>query len=253
MRILLTNDDGILASGIAAFYSALKQDFDITIVAPNTEQSSIGHAITLRQPLFCKKIYKADQFFGYSVTGTPADCVKFAISEILSEKPDLIVSGINLGGNDGCSVFYSGTVAAAREGALVNIPAIAVSLDTFTESDFSVAVDYGVKIVNIFKEKRLADNTFLNVNVPNKSNSDIKGLRFTKQCRIPIHGTFDKRKNLFDKDYYWMSGKPLVQESDMQIDSYALKEGYVTVTPIHTDATNYNFLEEMNNTWGQYL
>src|SRR3989338_5281343 len=154
MKILLTNDDGIYAEGIYALYAELIKVGDVTVVAPDSERSSVGHGITLSHPIWFKKVRRKDKFFGYGISGTPADCVKFAVSVILKQKPDVVVSGINFGGNEGCSVFYSGTVAGAREGALLGIPSIASSLDTFVDPDFSYGAKFTARLVKkVFKNK----------------------------------------------------------------------------------------------------
>ena len=174
MRILLTNDDGIYAEGMYALYLELKKLGTVTVVAPDSQKSSVGHGITLAHPIWHTKVNRKGQFFGTGVSGTPADCVKFAIGVLLKNKPDVIVSGINLGTNDGCSVFYSGTVAGAREGALMGIPSLAISLDTFMEPDFSYAAKCGAKLVKLFGQGKLPKGTFLNVNVPHVAASKLK-------------------------------------------------------------------------------
>src|SRR5208337_2831551 len=166
MRILLTNDDGITAEGIYAAYKELRKIADVTVVAPDSEQSSVGHGITLFYPLFVKKISPENHFDGHAVSGKPADCVKFAVSVLLKgKKPDLVISGINFGGNDGCSVFYSGTVAGAREGALMGIKSFAISLNCFDRPDFSNAAKFTAKFARWVNKKTLPNGTFFNVNV----------------------------------------------------------------------------------------
>jgi 5'-nucleotidase len=247
MHILLTNDDGIYAEGIYALYLQLKKLGKVTVVAPDSERSSIGHAITLARPIWHKKVKRKEIEFGTSISGTPADCVKFAVGVLLKRKPDLVVSGINLGHNDGCSIFYSGTVAGAREGALMGIPSLAVSLNTFVNPDFTYAAKIGAKMVKLIMKRNLPKGTFLNVNVPNKKVSQVKGIKLTRQGLVPIHGTFRKRMDPGSREYYWMTGKLPAKGKDNSIDSNALNSNYVTVTPIQSDQTNHAFLEEMNN------
>ena len=247
MRILLTNDDGIYAEGIYALYLELKKVGTVTVVAPDSERSSIGQAITLAQPLWYKKVKRNGLFFGTSLSGTPADCVKFAVGVLMKRKPDVVVSGINLGHNDGCSVFYSGTVAGAREGSLMEIPSLAVSLDTFIDPDFTYAAKCGAKITRLIARKKMPKGTFLNVNVPNKRSSRIKGVKMTRQGLIPIHGTFRKRVDPNGREYYWMTGDMPVKRKDDRVDSNALINDYVTVTPIQNDQTDYSFLEELDH------
>ncbi len=247
MHILLTNDDGILADGIFALYKELKKIGQVTVVAPDSERSSVGHGITLSHPIWYKKFHKNNQFLGYGISGTPADCVKFGVSVILKKKPDLVVSGINWGGNDGCSVVYSGTVAGAREGALLGIPSIAFSLDTFLDADFSRAAKISSKVVKFFHKKSMPKGTFLNVNIPSVPQSQIKGIRFTRQGTEPIHSDFNKRTDPHLRNYYWMSGKWPTRQKDLNVDTYALHHNYVTVVPIKCDATDHSFLNELQN------
>jgi 5'-nucleotidase len=247
MHILLTNDDGIYAQGIYAIWQELKKIAKVTVVAPDSERSSVGHGITLSHPIWFKKVDRKDQFFGYGISGTPADCVKFGIKVICQTKPDMIVSGINLGRNDGCSVFYSGTVAGAREGALNGIPAIAVSLSTFSDPDFSYAATVGARVAKALPQMALLKGTFLNVNVPACPQKQVQGIRFTRQGTVPIHGDFRKRSDPNLRDYYWMTGHLPKTKNDLSIDTYALDHGYVTVTPIHCDMTDERTLENLNS------
>ncbi|MDH3852266.1 MAG: 5'/3'-nucleotidase SurE, partial [Deltaproteobacteria bacterium] len=152
MRILLTNDDGIYAKGIEVLHEQLSKDHDVVVVAPETEQSAVGHAITLTDPLRVKSISRNGAFFGYAVKGTPADCVKLAINELMKPPPDLVVSGINLGANVGINVIYSGTVSAATEGTILGIPAIAVSINTFRDPDFRPAARFALLLVRQVRE-----------------------------------------------------------------------------------------------------
>ncbi len=248
MRILLTNDDGIYAEGIYALHQELDKIGEVTVAAPDSEQSSVGHGITLGYPLWSKKVNRKSKFFGYGITGTPADCVKFASAILLKKKPGVVISGINYGANDGCSVFYSGTVAGAREGALLGIPSIAISLATFTNPDFTYAAKVGARLVQLLYKNPLPAGTFLNVNVPNLPAKQIKGIKVTRQGKTPIHGTFQKRTDPFLRDYYWMSGKLPESQKDLQVDSYALNHKYVTVTPICCDLTDSPALKLLE-TW----
>jgi len=247
MHILLTNDDGIYAEGIYALYVELKKLGTVTVVAPDSEKSSVGHGITLAHPIWDKKINRRGRFFGVGISGTPADCVKFAVGVLLKRKPDVVVSGINLGHNDGCSVFYSGTVAGAREGALMGIPSIAVSLATFVNPDFKNAARYGAKLTKLVAKNGMPNGTLLNVNVPNKKMSQIKGVKMTRQGLVPIHGTFHKRTDPNFREYHWMTGKIPNRLKDNNVDSSALTNNYITVTPIQSDQTDYSFLEELNH------
>ena len=249
VKILLTNDDGILADGLEALYKPLKQLGEVLVAAPDSQRSSVSHAITLLNPLRCRKFYKNNKFFGYGLNGYPADCVKFAKNVLLKDQlPDLVVSGINLGPNEGCSVHYSGTVAGAREGALLGIPSIAVSLDTFAKPDYSTAAAFVRKLAQkILTDKKFPKGSFLNVNVPNKPASKIKGVKFLHQGRISIHGSFKQYKDPHEIDYYWMTGEPPAIEPGDSSDIWALRHNYITVTPIHTDSTDYKLLERIRH------
>lgn len=243
MHILLTNDDGVRAPGILAMYKQLHRIADVTVVAPDGERSSISQAITLNHPIYRHTVLFDGNIKAQAISGTPADCVKFAVSVLLKKKPDLIVSGINNGSNDGCSVFYSGTVGAAREGALLGIPSIAVSLDsTGADPDFKVAARFGVKAVRWAVEHRLPQGTFLNVNVPDIRERDIKGLLLTSQCRVPIHGEFRRRKDPSGREYYWLTGRPPARRQDKGTDTYALQNKFAVMTPILCDVTDHDFL-----------
>lgn len=244
MNILLTNDDGIYAPGIQALMKTLKPLGQVTVVAPEHERSSVSHGITLFQPLWCKKIALGKKLSGYAISGTPADCVKFGVKMILKKKPDLVVSGINLGENDGCSVFYSGTVAAAREAALLGIPALAVSLATFHDPDFRYTANLTAKLARFLEENPLRKGTFLNVNVPHRPAAQIKGTLLTRQGMAPIHTQFRKRYNPLDKEYFWMTGKNPVTAKNLKFDTTALAQGYVVVTPLHCDLTDEKTLKE---------
>ena len=249
MHILLTNDDGIYADGIYALYLELKKIAKVTVVAPDTERSSVGHGITLAHPIWQKKVNRRNKFFGYGISGTPADCVKFAIGVILKGKPDMVVSGINHGPNDGCSVFYSGTVAGAREGALLGIPSMAISLDAFLNPNFSYAAQCGARLAKIIVKEGIPKGTFLNVNVPNLKRSRIRGIKATHQGLVPLHGTFQKRTDPHWRNYYWMTGRmPLHGNKSKHVDSYALQQRFVTVTPIRSDLTDYGHVQQLDRT-----
>ncbi len=246
VTILLTNDDGIYAEGILVLYKQLKKIAHVTIVAPDSERSSVGHAITLAHPLWSKKIKREGRFFGHAVSGTPADCIKFGMNVILKKKPDLVISGINLGPNDGCSIFYSGTVAGAREGAIMGIPSMAVSLGTFVNPDFSFAARFSTKLVKMLFQNGLPRGTFLSVNIPAHRSSEIKGVRFTRQGQVPIHEEFTRRTDPHLRTYYWMGGRLTRIEKDINADTYALKNRYVTITPLHCDMTDYKFFDNLS-------
>jgi 5'-nucleotidase len=249
MNILLTNDDGIYAEGIRVLYEALNGLGRITVVAPDVEQSAVGHAITLTDPLRVKKISRGGKFFGYATTGTPADCVKLAIRSIMRKKPDLVVSGINLGPNVGYSVLYSGTVSGATEGAILGIPSFAVSLDTYNNPDFSYAGKFARKLAGVvYQHKSLPKGTLLNVNIPAITEKRIKGVRVVKQSGNAIEERFDKREDPRNRTYYWLTGELVKSDGSDEADIETVRKNYVAITPIHCDMTDYGFIDELK-TW----
>ena len=246
MNILITNDDGIYSEGIRALCESLKKIGNVTIVAPDTERSAVGHAITLSDPLRVKEVIRNGKFFGYATTGTPADCVKLAIGAILKKKPDLVVSGINLGPNVGYSVLYSGTVSGATEGAILGIPSFAISLDTFTNPDFSFAAEYARKLAKqVMKHKNLPKGTLLNVNIPVVPKKLIKGVRIVKQSEKAIEERFDKREDPRKRVYYWLTGEIIRSDGKEDADIETLRKKYISITPIRCDMTDYEFLEKL--------
>ncbi len=243
INILLTNDDGIYSEGIRALYESLKTIGKVTIVAPDAERSAVGHAITLSDPLRVKKVNRNGKFFGYATTGTPADCVKLAIRALLKKKPDLIVSGINLGQNVGYSVLYSGTVSGATEGAILGIPSFAISLATFTNPDYSFAAKFAKKLAKqIIQNKGLPKGTLLNVNIPAVNQKYIKGIRIVKQSEKAIEERFDKREDPRKRTYYWLTGEIIKSDKKEDADIETIRNNYISITPIHCDMTNYEFM-----------
>jgi 5'-nucleotidase len=244
MRILLTNDDGVYAPGLYAMYRELKKLGDVTVVAPDGERSSISQAITLNRPLYHRTVLLS-QGRAHAVSGTPTDCVKFALAVLMKRKPSLVVSGINNGSNDGGSVFYSGTVGAAREGALAGIPSIAVSLDSGRAPNYTMVAGVGLRVARWVVAKGLPKGTFLNVNVPDVPVKKLKGIVFAEQCRVPIHGEFRKREEPAGRTYYWLIGRPPATRNEAFSDSYLLKKNFAVVVPIHCDQTDRVFLRQL--------
>jgi len=249
--ILVTNDDGIFAPGIKSLWKAMTEIGNVTVVAPENEMSAVGHAITLSDPLRVDKIGRSDGFSGYAVGGTPADCVKIGVQSILNEPPDVIVSGINLGENTGTSIIYSGTVSAATEGTMLNIPSVAVSLCTNSNPDFSGAMNAAKIVVQKVLENGLPKKTLLNVNVPAIDSQEIKGIRVTEQGNVTYRDTFERREDPRGKIYYWMTGEILDPDTEIEKDHKAVTEGYVSVTPIHYRLTNHAFIDELKS-WEIY-
>ena len=253
MRILVCNDDGIHAPGIAKLAAALRELGDVHVVAPAAEQSAVGHAITLANPIRAQRIMKNGGFFGHAVSGTPADCVKLAVYALLDGKPDLVVSGINLGPNAGISVIYSGTVSAATEGTILGIPSIAVSLATFKEPQWDTAAHVAKHVVRQVLEKGLPEETLLNVNVPNVPVDQIKGTRVTRMGRSRYVETFDRRTDPRGHEYYWMDGYLEMIGETSDTDVQALADGYVSLTPIWFDLTHHRVMSSFADTWGNAL
>jgi len=237
MRVLLTNDDGIHAPGLKALYEELKRDFQVHIVAPDSERSAVGHAITLTSPLRVQEVFKHGSFFGYGVKGTPADCVKIAVQELLEAAPDVILSGINLGANVGVNVLYSGTVSAATEGAFLGIPSAAISLDIRTNPDFRFAARFGIEIIRFIREHGLRERTALNVNIPAVPPEKLEGVSFTRQGVARFREKFERRIDPRGNVYYWLSGETPLEEGNPDADARALKQNWITITPISYDLT----------------
>lgn len=245
MRILVTNDDGINAEGLYQLYKKLSKKFSLTICAPEAEQSAIGHAITLSQPLRIKKIYKNSKFFGYALNGTPADCVKIAVRTLLKEKPQLIFSGINHGPNLGSDLMYSGTVSAATEGTILGISSVAISLATYKNYDFSYAAEIAYKMAKLLEKNKLPDGVLLNINIPATSSCKIRGVLVTRQGRSKYEEEFVQRIDPRGRPYYWLTGKVKWLEKPEGSDIKAIEDNFVSITPLQLDLTDYKFIEEL--------
>ncbi len=253
MRILLTNDDGIYARGLSALYEELSKEADCFIVAPEIEQSAVGHAITLFRPLMVRSATKGGKFLGYAVCGTPADCVKIGIKELAGQIPDLVVSGINRGANCGNNVIYSGTVSAATEAAMMGVTSMAISLDTHQESDFSFAARMARKLVLFLAANPSLAGGAFNVNVPCLPDDQVRGIAVVHQGRARTIESFEKRVDPRDNTYYWMSGEKTASPQEMDTDLGALAAGYVTITPIQYDLTRYEQLQSLKHLVEQQL
>lgn len=246
MRLLLTNDDGIFAKGIEAMYLALIRDHDVTVVAPETEQSAVGHAITFLDPLRVKAVKRNGSFFGYALNGTPADCVKIAVTELMDPPPQVVVSGINLGANVGVNVIYSGTVSAATEAAVLGVPSIAVSIDSFDTSDFSAATTCVPKLLRIIEREGLPAGVSLNVNVPNLPAERIVGVRITHQGKMRCVEAYDRREDPRSNVYYWLRNSAVLPDTSPDADSKAIEMGFISITPIQYDLTRYEMLATLS-------
>ncbi len=241
--ILVSNDDGIDAPGLAALVTELRKISHVTVVAPDKQRSAVGHAITMNYPLRVKKFHKDGRLFGYAVEGTPADCVKLAIRSLMKEPPDLLVSGVNHGSNTAVNIIYSGTVSAATEGTLLDVPSIAVSLTTYDEADFRPAARFARRLALHVLRTGLPAGTLLNVNVPPVRASQIRGVRITRQGNSRWDDTFDVRVDPNNNTYYWLTGKLDVLDSTDDTDVIAVRKNYISVTPIQYDLTDYKALK----------
>ena len=244
---MLTNDDGYKSKGIKILFRELKNIYDIVIVAPDSEKSGISHAFTYNHPLFYKKISNTYTNKMYSISGYPADCIKFALSHILSEYPDLIVAGLNIGENSGISSFYSGTVAAAREGAFWKIPSIAFSICKQAEKYSEEYTKYIPKIIDeILINISNKYSIFYNVNFPNCNPVDIMGFKITRQS-VAFFDDKYKRINVMGKKFtrYEIYGEKINIEKSDDFDSRALKNGWITITPHTFDSTAYNEIKKI--------
>jgi 5'-nucleotidase len=248
LKILVTNDDGIDSAGITALKKSLSEIAEITVVAPRQEQSAVGHGITMQIPLRVQEYYIDGTFFGYAVDGTPADCIKMGMRNIMKEDPDLVVSGINHGSNTAINIIYSGTVSGAREAAIMDIPSIAISVTNHRVKDFSYAAEIAKMLALKIIEHGLALGTLLNVNVPDVPQDEIKGILVTKQGKSKWDDIYEKRIDPYGRDYYWLTGSMMEVDKELEFDQVAIKNNFVAVTPIHFDLTDYETYDKLK-TW----
>ena len=248
--ILITNDDGISAPGLKALIAVMAEIGDIVVVAPDTPQSAMGHAITINSTLYLNKISKEnDSFLEYSCSGTPVDCVKLAVNEILKRKPDLCVSSVNHGSNSSINVIYSGTMSAAVEAGIEGIPAIGFSLlDYDWNANFDNIKSFIRKISLEVLENGLPEGVVLNVNFPKLKEKEIKGIRICRQAKAIWVEKFDKRKTPQGRDYYWLAGEFVNQDKGEDTDEWALHNGYISVVPVQFDLTAHHAVQQLN-TW----
>lgn len=246
--ILVTNDDGITAPGIRALIDVMRELGDILVVAPDSPQSGTGHAITINNTLYLNKISRPDAAFDeYSCSGTPVDCVKFAVSEIVKGKPDLCVSGVNHGSNSSINVIYSGTMSAAVEAGIEGIPSIGFSLQDYDwNADFEAVKPYLRNIARQVLENGLPEGVILNVNFPKRKT--FKGVKVCRQAKAMWVEKFDKRKTPQGKDYYWLTGEFTNLDKGEDTDEWALDNGYVSIVPVQFDLTAHHAMQLLN-TW----
>ncbi|NHZ86878.1 MAG: 5'/3'-nucleotidase SurE [Planctomycetia bacterium] len=245
-NVLVTNDDGIFAPGIYALWEAMQDIGDVTVVAPDTEKSAVGHAITITDPLRVQQIHRKNGFEGFAVKGTPADCVKIAGRSLMKTPPDIVVSGINSGANVGSNIIYSGTVSAATEGTILGIPSIAISLNSIKGGDMTASQKVAKTVVGKVLENGLPSGVLLNVNVPNIPENSIKGYRITKQGNVVFKDHFEKREDPRGKLYYWMKGE-IINDTNSDTDGFAIQNKFVSVTPIHYQLTAESFLKTLKS------
>lgn len=246
MQVLLTNDDGIHAPGLWALYHAFSARHQVTVIAPDRERSAVGHGITLHQPIrFEKTRVNNGGMTGFAVTGTPADCIKLGLAELLETPPQLVVSGINPGANVGINVNYSGTVAAAKEAAMAGIPAMAVSIMAPGNLHVEAVARFAETLSEQVMARGLPTGTFLNVNFPDLPMSDIRGIRWSRQGTGNFSQHFEKRKDPRERTYYWQGCDGQIDYDQSDIDGAVLGERCISITPIKCDMTDYDTLREL--------
>ncbi len=248
--ILVTNDDGISAPGIRALIAVMAEVGTVVVVAPDSPQSATGHSITINDTLYINTISKeTDAIQEYSCSGTPVDCVKLAVNEILKRKPDLCVSGVNHGSNSSINVIYSGTMSAAVEAGIEGIPAIGFSLlDYSWNADFEPVKSFIKTITLEVLEKGLPESVVLNVNFPKLDEKEIRGIKICRQAKALWVEKFDKRKTPQGRDYYWLAGEFINQDKGEDTDEWALANGYISVVPVQFDLTAHHAIQQLN-TW----
>ncbi len=242
MIVALTNDDGIRAHGLRCLYAALRDaGHSVRVVAPVTEQSAVGHAITVRDPLRVRQ-YIENGFTGIGVSGTPADCVKLGISVLLDEEPDIVISGINAGANVGPDIMYSGTVAAAREAAAMGYPAMALSYDSFKEADLTEYARYAVSLMERISWPEIPERRIVNVNFPNLPFEKSKGLKICPQTSAVWHDWYHEYIDPRGTPYWWLDGDIPPERVAPGTDRSLLSEGWITLTPLRFDFTDMEAL-----------
>lgn len=248
MRILVCNDDGINAPGITALASELCSLGGVTVVAPDSERSAASNSLTLAHPLRAREVsFPAPVEKAFAVSGTPTDCAKIALSTLLPEKPDLVVSGINCGPNMCVDVFYSGTVAAAFEGAFRGILSVAVSLDTYSpRADYAMAAKWAVRCIKMLVDKKVEPARVYNINVPSIANNEIKGIRLTRTGKIDYSEKYDHRSDPYGRSYYWLQGNPEIIDNSPECDIVAVKAGFISITPLKPDLTDMTLYKALS-------
>jgi 5'-nucleotidase len=245
MQILLTNDDGIYAAGLAAFEKQLQRLGEVCVVAPATEQSGVGHSITFLNPLICEEVFDGGRRRGWAVEGSPADCVKIGIFEFCPRRPDLVVSGINGGLNAGINVLYSGTVAAAIEGAFFGIDSIAVSLEHEEQANFEKAAELATNVIEQLLAYKGSEPHLYNLNIPTKAIEEETALQIVPMSVARYGEGFEKRTDPRGRSYFWATNLPAPPSDGQETDLTALNKGFITLTALDYDMTKRNLLDEM--------
>ena len=246
--ILITNDDGVSAKGIQSLVDVASKFGEVLIIAPDKPQSGMGHAITVNHPLRMDRTRLFPNHNAYTCSGTPVDCVKLGIYEVLHRKPDLLLSGINHGLNSSTNILYSGTMSAAVEGAMENIPSIGFSLDNYdSDADFSAAQHVAEILISKALNSSFPSHVCLNVNIPNVSADRIKGIKVCKQAHAFWEDRFDRRLDMFGKPYYWLTGEFVNQDRGEETDLYALEQGFASVVPTQFDMTAYHAMQHFKS------
>ena len=247
--ILVTNDDGISAPGIRTLISVMNEIGDVVVVAPDSPQSAMGHAITINSTLHCNAIQIDNgPQQEYSCSGTPADCIKLGVNEILDIKPDICVSGINHGSNSSINVIYSGTMSAALEASIEGIPAIGFSLlDYRWKADFETIRNYIKKITLKALSEGIPKGNALNVNFPKLKENEIKGIKICRQAKAFWVEKFDKRTNPQGKEYYWLTGEFINEDHENDSDEWALDNGYISIVPVKFDMTDHDNIKKLSD------
>jgi 5'-nucleotidase len=244
-HILITNDDGVMSPGLLALKQALEAIAEVTVFAPDRNWSAAGHSKTMHKPLRIGETTLADGSKAYTTNGAPSDCVGLALLGAIPQRPDLVVSGINQGGNVGHDITYSGTVAGAMEAVVAGIPAIAVSLDARAWSDYRAVTDVVTDLARKVLAEGLPANTFLNVNAPACPSDEVKGVQITRLGQRVYRDVLIEREDPKGQPYYWIGGEPPGGVVEDGTDYGAIASGYISVTPLSMDMTNYRFIEQL--------
>lgn len=253
MKILLTNDDGIHAKGIHSLIEELAKVGEVYLVAPDRERSGTGHSITVFEPIKVVEAKLPGIKAGWIVGGTPVDCVKLAMCKLIKDI-DIVVSGINHGPNLGTDVLYSGTVSAAAEGIIMGVPSIAVSLDSYDpDMNFKFASKFTRSVVEFVMKNEIDRTTLLNINIPYNPNDRVKGIRITKLGVRNYDNLFEERRDPRGNIYYWLGGGVKEEEQEQDSDVVAVQEGYISITPINLDLTDYNLIQQYKKKFADYF